>query len=305
MPRQTAIHGKKRKDPKKTNRYNLFCVFVREWVARGDVNGGSATTMSRIVSPYWEVLTNEERAYWRRRAREIYRPTPEDIANAQACGHRSGLAEHGGGGSAVVRLMQSGTPSREQFREWYGQLTQSGILDVISEGLVFTTASVWGSKRIRATRWWQEDEVRGFGNDMNFCSASRLVEPSSTTPNLDISTSFPPAPWTSATPSIYGSPQIAAASFNGECDPWHPILYPYLAAPTVSPSPWELAWPAFIAHDPATVDHQSEGVAHSAMLVDLFVDRLRTRSRAELTHQRINPAVSLSTRATTSWNCTG
>ncbi|KAL7277548.1 hypothetical protein ACG7TL_008471 [Trametes sanguinea] len=257
MPRHTTIGGKKGRDTRRTNRYNLFCVFIREWVARGDANGGSATTMSRIASPYWEVLTDEERAYWRRRAREIYRPTPQDIANAGARGHRFGLTEHDGGGSAVVRLIEFGTPSREHFREWYSELTQSGMLDVISDDLVSTTAFVRGLKRSRSTRRWQDD--------VHLCSASQPVEPREASPSdLDthssLPTSFPSASWPAPTSGIHGDPPIVApAGFDGHGDPWRPSFVPYLTPPSiVSPSPSELPWPAFIAHDFATVDHYRE-----------------------------------------------
>ncbi|KAJ3001779.1 hypothetical protein NUW54_g6219 [Trametes sanguinea] len=96
MPRHTVARVKKSRDSRRTNRYNLFCIFVREWVARSDARGGNATTMSRVASPYWEVLTDDERAYWTIRTRELFRPTPEDIANAAARMRRFAMAGSGG-----------------------------------------------------------------------------------------------------------------------------------------------------------------------------------------------------------------
>ncbi|KAI9069351.1 hypothetical protein FKP32DRAFT_1671453 [Trametes sanguinea] len=265
MPRHTVARVKKSRDSRRTNRYNLFCIFVREWVARSDARGGNATTMSRVASPYWEVLTDDERAYWTMRVRELFRPTPEDIANVAERARRSAVAVSGGVSPAtlVAPLIECGTPSRDQFRDWYTQLVQSGMLDVISDGLVSRTASVRGSKQSRfsrATEWRPLDHdegVRGSGNHLDVFSGPQPAESLQSSPSSlalamgDLPLSSPVAPWNAAT---YGSASITAPPhFDGGLDAPHCTVFSYMADPPVSQEPPQLAWPAPFAQDFANV----------------------------------------------------
>ncbi|OSC98763.1 hypothetical protein PYCCODRAFT_1470742 [Trametes coccinea BRFM310] len=150
MPRFMYALNKAPRKREKTTGFNLFSVFVREFVSRGDDN--RAHLMAQRASPYWHALTASQRRYWQCRADEIFRSSSDDSERAllSSVPLPDDLMAHVGTFLAFPRL-EPMPPSLGMFRDWYGEFTQS-MLDLLSEILVSTTVEGYRARHSTSPR---------------------------------------------------------------------------------------------------------------------------------------------------------
>ncbi|KAI9068606.1 hypothetical protein FKP32DRAFT_131818 [Trametes sanguinea] len=152
MPRFMYALNRAPKQRQKTTGFNLFSVFVREFVSRGEDN--RAHIMARRASPYWKALTASQKRYWQCRADEIFRVDPDDTTGTHAYLTMASLPEDVSKHAEELLqlpLVELMPPSVEHFHGWYNAFTLD-MLDVLSETLVSTTVEGYRARHSTSTR---------------------------------------------------------------------------------------------------------------------------------------------------------